>query len=217
VKVGEIFAILGVAGNGQRELVEALTGLRPIESGRVLLEDDDMGAGLERVAYIPEDRNRRGCVLDMPLVENFALTRRRQFTRGPFMRWKAIAGEVRRSVADFNIAAASINMKARQLSGGNLQKLILARAFSQKPVLLIAEQPTRGLDIGATEEIWKAILRQREKGGILLISGDLKEVLSLADNILVIFRGQIMDIISCEDEEKIADVGLLMAGVRRKQ
>jgi simple sugar transport system ATP-binding protein len=217
VKVGEIFAILGVAGNGQRELVEALTGLRPIESGRVLLEDDDMGAGLERVAYIPEDRNRRGCVLDMPLVENFALTRRRQFTRGPFMRWKAIAGEVRRSVADFNIAAASINMKARQLSGGNLQKLILARAFSQKPVLLIAEQPTRGLDIGATEEIWKAILRQREKGGILLISGDLKEVLSLADNILVIFRGQVMDIISCEDEEKIADVGLLMAGVRRKR
>ena len=217
VKLGEIFAILGVAGNGQRELVEALTGLRPIESGRVLLEDDDMGVGLERVAYIPEDRNRRGCVLDMPLVENFALTRRQQFTRGPLMRWKDIATDVRQSVADFNIAAASIDMKARQLSGGNLQKLILARAFSQNPFLLIAEQPTRGLDIGATEEIWKAILRQREKGGILLISGDLKEVLSLADNILVIFRGQVMDIISCEDEEKIADVGLLMAGVRRKR
>jgi simple sugar transport system ATP-binding protein len=153
----------------------------------------------------------------MPLVENFALTRRQQFTQGPLMRWKDIAKDVRQSVADFNIAAASIDMKARQLSGGNLQKLILARAFSQNPFLLIAEQPTRGLDIGATEEIWKAILRQREKGGVLLISGDLKEVLSLADNILVIFRGQVMDIISCEDEEKIADVGLLMAGVRRKR
>jgi len=216
VKVGEIFAILGVAGNGQRELVEALTGLRAIESGRVLMEDDDIHAGLERVAYIPEDRNRRGCVPDMPLVENFALTRRSQFTRGPFIRWKAIAKEVRRSIADFNITASSIGMKARQLSGGNLQKLILAREFSQKPFLLIAEQPSRGLDIGATEEIWKAILRQRKKGGILLVSGDLKEVLSLADNILVMFRGQVMDIISCKDEEKIADVGLLMAGVGSK-
>lgn len=217
VNVGEIFAILGVAGNGQRELVEALTGLRPVENGRVLLEDDDIASGRERVAYIPEDRNKRGCILDLPLAENFALTQRRQFTLGPLMRWKAIAKEVRQSIADFNIAAASTSMKARQLSGGNLQKLILARAFYQDPFLLIAEQPTRGLDIGATEEIWKAILHQRQKGGILLVSGDLKEVLSLADNILVIFRGQVMDIISCEDEENIADVGLLMAGVRRRR
>jgi simple sugar transport system ATP-binding protein len=215
VKVGEIFAILGVAGNGQRELVEALTGLRSIESGRVMMEDDNIVTGLERVAYIPEDRNRRGCVPDMPLIENFALTRRNQFTLGPLMRWKTIAKEVLQCVEDFNIAVPNIGMKARQLSGGNLQKLILAREFSQKPFLLIAEQPTRGLDIGATEEIWKALLRQREKGGILLISGDLKEVLSLADNILVIFRGQAMDIISCQNEESIADVGLLMAGVGR--
>ena len=217
VKVGEIFAILGVAGNGQKELVEALTGLRSFESGRVLMEENNLATGLERVAYIPEDRNRRGCIPDMPLAENFALTRRKQFTLGPLMRWKSISKELLQCVENFNIAVPNIGMKARQLSGGNLQKLILAREFSQKPFLLIAEQPTRGLDIGATEEIWKSILRQREKGGILLISGDLKEVLSLADNILVIFRGQAMDIISCEDEETIADVGLLMAGVRRKR
>jgi len=105
-------------------------------------------------------------------------------------------------------------MRAGQLSGGNLQKLILAREFSREPLLLIAEQPTRGLDIGATEEVWRALLQQRNKGGILLVSGDLKEVLSLADRILVIFRGQIMDIISCEDEAGLERIGPLMAGLR---
>ena len=217
INVGEIFAILGVAGNGQRELVEALMGLRAIDSGKVLLENSNMTACLERVGYVPEDRNERGSVPDMSLLENYALTGRNRFTTGPLMRWKTVAEKAWQSITDFNIAAAGIDMKARQLSGGNLQKLILAREFSRKPFLLITEQPTRGLDIGATEEIWKAILQQREKGGVLIISGDMKEVLSLADTILIIFRGQIMDIISCEDEESISDIGPLMAGVRRKQ
>jgi simple sugar transport system ATP-binding protein len=217
INVGEIFAILGVAGNGQRELVEALVGLRPIDNGKILLDGADISAGFERVGYIPEDRNERGSVPDMRVHENFALTGRNRFTLGPLIRWKTVADEARQSVEDFNIAAPSIDMKARQLSGGNLQKLILAREFSQQPFLLIAEQPTRGLDIGATEEIWKAILKHREKGGILIVSGDLKEVLSLADTIMVIFRGQVMDIISCKDDDGIADIGPLMAGVRRKQ
>ena len=217
INVGEIFAILGVAGNGQRELVEALVGLRPIDNGKVLLDGADISAGFERLGYIPEDRNERGSVPDMRVHENFALTGRDRFTIGPLMRWKTVADEARQNVEDFNIAAPSIDMKARQLSGGNLQKLILAREFSQQPFLLIAEQPTRGLDIGATEEIWKVILKHREKGGILIVSGDLKEVLSLADTIMVIFRGQVMDIISCKDDEGIADIGPLMAGVRRKQ
>ncbi len=108
-------------------------------------------------------------------------------------------------------------MKARQLSGGNLQKLILAREFFQSPYLLIAEQPTRGLDIGATEEIWQALLQQREHGGVLLVSGDLKEALSLADSILVIFRGQVMDIISCDDQKGLERIGPLMAGVRKEK
>ena len=112
---------------------------------------------------------------------------------------------------DYRFAVA----KAGQLSGGNLQKLILAREFSQKPFLLIAEQPTRGLDIGATEEIWQSLLRQREQGAILLVSGDMREVLSLADRILVIFRGQVMDIILCDDEQGLERIGLLMAGVRK--
>jgi simple sugar transport system ATP-binding protein len=217
VNAGEVFAILGVAGNGQRELVEALVGLREIDNGKVLLEGGDMSAGLERVGYIPEDRNERGSVPDMQVLENFALTGRDRFTIGPLMRWKTAAEETRRRIVDFNIAAPNIEMKARQLSGGNLQKLILAREFSRKPFLFIAEQPTRGLDIGATEEIWQAILKQRETGGVLIVSGDLKETLSLADTIMVIFRGQVMDIIACEDDDAIADIGPLMAGVKKKQ
>ncbi len=215
VKVGEIFAILGVAGNGQRELVEALVALRPRECGRILMEGDEIAANLERVAYVPEDRTGRGSVPDLPLLENLALTHRHHFSKGPLLSWKAVEEEADRLISEFNIAAPTLTMKARQLSGGNLQKLILAREFFQRPFLLIAEQPTRGLDIGATEEIWRTLLRRREKGGILLVSGDLKEVLSLADNVLVIFRGEVMDIISCEDEKSLERIGPLMAGVKR--
>ena len=214
LKAGEIFAILGVAGNGQRELVEAIVGLRPKEGGQIFLEGMDIATGIEKVAYIPEDRTGRGTVPDMPLLENFALTGRKQFSKGPFLKWKAIENKAMSLISEYNIIAPTLTMKARQLSGGNLQKLILARAFSQKPLLLIAEQPTRGLDIGATEEIWQSLLLQREEGGILLVSGDLKEVLSIADNILVIFRGQAMSIISCEDEKGLERIGPLMAGVK---
>jgi simple sugar transport system ATP-binding protein len=106
-----------------------------------------------------------------------------------------------------------MEIPARQLSGGNLQRLILARELSKNPKLLIAEQPTHGLDIGATEEIRNEILRQRKTAGILLVSGDLREVLSLSDRIGVIFRGRLMDVFSVEDEERIAEIGPMMAGV----
>jgi simple sugar transport system ATP-binding protein len=197
--------------------VEALVGLRPRESGRIRLENDDITSKLDRVAYIPEDRIGLGSVADMSLLENFALTARDDFTRGPLLSWKTVEAQTRQSISRFNIAASSMSMKARQLSGGNLQKMILAREFSRKPFLLIAEQPTRGLDIGATEEIWQTLLHQREQGAIILVSGDLKEVLSLADNILVMFRGQVMNIISCDDEEGLDEIGPLMAGVKKIQ
>jgi len=214
VKAGEIFAVLGVAGNGQRELVEALVGLRKMEQGRVLLNGADIREHLEAVAYIPEDRTERGSASDMALSENLALTRRRAFSTGPLMNWKAVEKEAQALIEAYRIAAPTPKMRAGQLSGGNLQKLILAREFSREPLLLIAEQPTRGLDIGATEEVWRALLRRRDKGGILLVSGDLKEVLSLADRILVLFRGRIMDIVSCEDEAGLERIGPLMAGLR---
>lgn len=214
VKVGEIFAVLGVAGNGQRELVEALVGLRSKDSGKVFLDGEDMMDRLDAVAYIPEDRTGRGSVPSMIITENLALTHRSHFSRGLVMKWKDTENQAKALIAAYHIAAPSVKMTARQLSGGNLQKLLIAREFSHRPLLLIAEQPTRGLDIGATEEVWRALLRQREKGGILLVSGDLKEVLSLADRIMVIFRGQSMDIISCEDAEGLERIGPLMAGLR---
>jgi ABC-type uncharacterized transport system ATPase subunit len=214
VKVGEIFAVLGVAGNGQRELVEALVGLRSKDSGKVFLDGEDMMDRLDAVAYIPEDRTGRGSVPSMTITENLALTHRSHFSRGLVMKWKDTENQAKALIAAYHIAAPSVKMTARQLSGGNLQKLLIAREFSHRPLLLIAEQPTRGLDIGATEEVWRALLRQREKGGILLVSGDLKEVLSLADRIMVIFRGQSMDIISCEDAEGLERIGPLMAGLR---
>jgi ABC-type uncharacterized transport system ATPase subunit len=214
VKVGEIFAVLGVAGNGQRELVEALVGLRAKDSGQILLSGVDMMDRLHAVAYIPEDRTGRGSVPSMILTENLALTHRSDFSRGVVMKWKDVEAEARELIATYHIATPSVRITARQLSGGNLQKLIIARELSHRPLLLIAEQPTRGLDIGATEDVWRALLRQREKGGVLLVSGDLKEVLSLADRILVIFRGQSMDVISCEDEEGLERIGPLMAGLQ---
>jgi simple sugar transport system ATP-binding protein len=217
LKIGEIFSILGVAGNGQRELVEALVGLRPKEGGQILLEGVNIATNLERIAFIPEDRIGRGSIPDMPLSENFALTVRDKFSKGPFLRWKALEQRANRLISEYNIAATSLSLKARQLSGGNLQKLILARELSQRPLLLVAEQPTRGLDIGATEEVWRTLLRLREECCILLVSGDIKEVLSLADNILVIFRGQVMDIISCENENGLEQIGPLMAGVKKGQ
>ena len=214
VKAGEIFAVLGVAGNGQRELVEALVGLRPMEKGSVLLDGVDIQERLQNVSYIPEDRTGRGSVPDMSLAENVALTRRGEFSSGPIMNWKAVADEAQKLIGTYRIAAPSATMRAGQLSGGNLQKLILAREFSREPLLLIAEQPTHGLDIGATEDVWRALLQQRNTGGILLVSGDLKEVLSISDRILVLFRGRIMDIISCEDEAGLERIGPLMAGLR---
>ena len=214
VKAGEIFAVLGVAGNGQRELVEALVGLRPREKGTILLDGVDIQERLQNVSYIPEDRTGRGSAPDMSLGENLALTRRREFSSGPIMNWKAVEDETQELIEAYHIAAPATKMRAGQLSGGNLQKLILAREFSREPLLLIAEQPTRGLDIGATEEVWRALLQQRNKGGILLVSGDLKEVLSISDRILILFRGQVMDVISCEDEEGLERIGPLMAGLR---
>ena len=215
IRKGEIFAVLGVAGNGQRELVEALVGLRPVESGRILFNGKPISESYEKIAYVPEDRTGRGSIANMSLVENFILTRINRFKKGPLLQWRKARDTVRKLAADYKIAASDLGMKARQLSGGNLQKLILAREFSRKPSFLIAEQPTRGLDIGATEEIWQSLLKQRTDGGVMLVSGDIREVLSLSDTILVLFRGHIMDIISSDDEKGHEQIGPLMAGVKR--
>ena len=221
VRRGEIFAIVGVAGNGQSELVAAIMGLRPMSRGELLVLGRPLRKGAspprESVGYVPEDRIGMGSLPNLDLVDNLILTSYPQFCKRGFFRKDAARKGVEGLLPKFHIIAPHIHAMARQLSGGNLQKLILARELSKGPKLLIAEQPTHGLDIGATEEVWFELLKQRETAGILLVSGDLKEVLSLSDRIGVIFRGRLMDIFSTEDEDWIEEIGPLMAGVRQER
>jgi simple sugar transport system ATP-binding protein len=221
VRRGEIFAIVGVAGNGQSELVAAIMGLRPMSSGELLVLGKPLRRGIsppmESVGYVPEDRIGMGSLPNLDLVDNLILTSYPQFCKRGFFGKDAATKRVEGLLPKFHIAAPDIRVLARQLSGGNLQKLILARELSKGPKFLIAEQPTHGLDIGATEEVWSELLKQRERAGILLVSGDLKEVLSLSDRIGVIFRGRLMDVFSTEDEDGIEEIGPLMAGVRQEK
>jgi len=218
VRKGEIFAVVGVAGNGQSELVSAIMGLGPLSGGELLVLGKPRHEGSrffrDNVGYIPEDRTGTGSVPNLDLVDNVVLTSYPRFCKGGLFQRDAAAADGENLISKFRIAAPGVHALARQLSGGNLQKLILARELSKNPRLLIAEQPTHGLDIGATEEVWEEILRQRETAGILLVSGDLKEVLSLSDRIGVIFRGQLMDVFSTEDEDFIGEIGPMMAGVK---
>lgn len=169
------------------------------------------------MAYVPEDRHHTGCVSSMSIADNFALTRLPYYSTGlgglKLDKEKMVVdGE--QAVEDFNIKAVSSADIAGSLSGGNLQKVILARELAKKPKLFIAEQPTQGLDISATEDIWQALLACRKEAGVLLVTGDLKEVLSLSDRIAVIFNGRILEIIDAKDVDAIGRVGLLMAGVQ---
>jgi len=221
VRRGEIFSIVGVAGNGQAELVEAVMGLRPLSEGHILV----LGTSLDRkdsvskreIGYIPEDRLGLGSVPNLNLVDNLILTSYASFYQKGIFQRETAQEKAEHLLSQYHVVTPSVETKARHLSGGNLQKLILARELSKKPRLLIAEQPTHGLDIGATEEVWTELLRQRETAGILLVSGDLREVLSLSDRIAVIFRGRLMDILSIEEEDWIGEIGPMMAGVRQER
>jgi ABC-type uncharacterized transport system ATPase subunit len=201
VRAGEILGVAGVEGNGQRELAEALVGLRRPESGSVFLDSREIGGDsvadirAEGVAYIPEDRHERGLVLDMPLWENVVLgrQRRRTFVAGLGL---LLIGKIKklatRLIKAFDVRARSINVEAATLSGGNQQKLILARELEETPRLLIAHQPTRGLDVGATEFVWKKLLEQKAAGSaVLLISAELEEIYALSDRIVTLFDGRI--------------------------
>jgi general nucleoside transport system ATP-binding protein len=201
VRSGEILGVAGVEGNGQPELAEALVGLRRPDGGRVLLNGED-ATGLPvhemrrgGVAYIPEDRHDRGLVLDMTIWENTVLGRQgqRRFlgSLGVLLigRIKEMAA---RLIKAFDVRARSIAVEAATLSGGNQQKLILARELNEEPKLLIAHQPTRGLDVGAIEFVWKQILEQKAAGrGVLLISAELDEIYALSDRIVTIYEGRI--------------------------
>lgn len=222
IRKGEIFSIIGVAGNGQGALVSALTGLSRGSSGTIVFDGKSYTAaewartGKQELAYVPEDRYHTGCVGTMSIADNFGLTRLSSYSSGfagMALDREKMKMDGTRAIEDFTIKAESCEDTAASLSGGNLQKVILARELARKPKLFIAEQPTQGLDISATEDIWQALLKCREDAAVLLVTGDLKEVLSLSDRIGVIFNGRILEIIDAQNPDEVGRVGLLMAGV----
>ena len=216
---GEILGVAGVAGNGQRELAEAVTGLRKIQSGTVELDSRDVSGASQRrmidlgISWVPQDRQHTGTAPNLSIQENFDLKRYRTARKGPFLNRAAQSERAENLLTKYNVVAANRHQPVRLLSGGNLQKVILARELSTELRVLVAESPTRGLDVGAIQTVHELLMEQRSRGlAILLLSEDLQEVLSLSDRVAVIHNGRIMGILTREQAD--ADtVGLLMAGV----
>jgi simple sugar transport system ATP-binding protein len=219
---GEILGLAGVSGNGQRELAEVITGLRPLTDGQIFLDGNDVtgqspGALTERMlAYIPEERMKDGMIQEFTVAENTILRdhHKEPFSRSGFLVLRIIAEYADRLIQRFNVKTPSRETPAKSLSGGNIQKVVLARELSRKPRVLVAAQPTRGVDIGATEYVHARLLEQREQGtAIMLISEDLDEILALSDRIAVISEGRIIGITTREDATP-EQLGLMMAGVQ---
>jgi len=221
IRGGEILGLAGVSGNGQRELAECLAGVRKTSHGSIALDGTNItGMPLKQrvdsgLAYIPEERMRDGAIREFSVQENIFLHDHAspKFTHGiflDFIRMKTFANEL---VAKFNVKTPGLDTPIKNLSGGNIQKLIMARELSRQPKVLIASQPTRGVDIGATEYIHQRLLQQRDEGtAILLISEDLDEIRVLSDRIAVSYEGRIMGIVE-RDQATIEQIGLMMAGI----
>ena len=221
VKKGEVLGVAGVQGNGQTELVYALTGLLPIDAGQIQLLGEAIHHTsprhiLERgVAHIPEDRQRHGLLLSFPIHDNMMLCTYYQppFAKGVSLQQKVIFDNAEALVKQYDVRTPNIYVNASTLSGGNQQKVIVAREFSRPIHLLIASQPTRGLDVGSIEYIHTQIIKKRDEGvGVLLVSSELDEILALSDRIAVMYKGRIMDIVDANKVNK-EYLGLLMAGI----
>ena len=224
VRAGEIVGIAGIAGNGQAELVEVITGLRPADSGRILLGERDitglsprqrMYAGL---GHIPQDRQRRGLIMNFSLVENFLLGFEDSppFIRGPFLNYPVAERFADESMTMFDVRASSPYALARTLSGGNQQKAIVAREVARDPQVLIAGQPTRGLDVAAIEFVHSKLIELRNQDkAILLIAMELTEIMDLSDRILVMYEGQIVGSFLAGEADP-ETLGLLMAGSKER-
>ena len=220
VRAGEIVGIAGVQGNGQRELVEALTGLRPVKEGTVMIAGQDSTHFSPRqitelgVAHIPEDREKHGLVMAYTIADNMVLNNYYQppYASGPIMHQDAIDAHGTELVEAFDVRTPGIHSTAHTLSGGNKQKVIVAREFSRPIKLLIAAQPTRGIDVGSIEFIHNQIVAQRDRGiAVLVVSAELDEVLGLADRVAVMFDGRIIKTLPIAEATR-ERVGLLMAG-----
>ncbi len=220
VCAGEVVGLAGVSGNGQPELAQAIAGLRPSTSGKIMVDDEDitscspMQVINKGVAYIPEKRNEDGLITEFNVSENLILRDldRKIYSKNTILDMNNIARISKEMVKTFDVKTPSIDTPIKSLSGGNAQKVILAREISRQPRVLIAAQPTRGVDIGATEYIHERIIEQREAGtATLLISEDLDEIFALSDRIAVIFHGEIMGVVDRKDAS-LQSIGLMMAG-----
>lgn len=217
---GEVLGLAGVSGNGQPELAQVIAGLRPSTSGRIMIDDEELTGStpmqvIEKgVAYIPEKRNVEGLIKEFSVSENLIMRDLDQeiYSKNTFLNMNNIGKRSSELVKLFNVKTPSIDTPIKSLSGGNAQKVILAREISRQPRVLIAAQPTRGVDIGATEYIHERIIEQRETGtATLLISEDLDEIFALSDRIAVIFHGEIMGVVDRNDAT-LQSIGLMMAG-----
>jgi simple sugar transport system ATP-binding protein len=223
VRSGEIVGIAGIDGNGQTELIDAMTGLRKLDAGRVVVAGEDVtrGTALDRfdagLGHIPEDRQRRGLVLEFSIAENIAL---HDFRRAPSSRlgWlfpRRLVAAARRLIKEFDVRGGGPQTLAGALSGGNQQKVVLAREIDRDPRVLIAAQPTRGLDVGAIEFVHRRLLEERSEGrGVLLVSLELEEILSLSDRILVVYEGEIVGEYPPTASEE--ELGIAMTGGGRR-
>jgi simple sugar transport system ATP-binding protein len=221
VRAGEILGIAGVSGNGQRELAETIAGLRQPTQGQVTIDGKDVTGWrpekliAQGLAYISEERFLDGVVKDLTVEENLMLEEHGHppFSRGIMLDFPKIARHTNQLIKDFEIKTPSTQTPLRNLSGGNIQKLILARELSRKPGVLIASQPTRGVDIGSTEYIHQRLISQRAEGtATVLISEDLDEVRNLSDRIAVMYEGRVIGVVKRE-EATVEKLGLMMAGV----
>ncbi|MBE8985766.1 ABC transporter ATP-binding protein [Nostoc sp. LEGE 12450] len=209
LRAGEILGIAGVDGNGQRELADAIAFVRTIKQGKIEFTPKD-----SLVGYIPEDRQTMGLVLQFSIAQNLILKAFKYlpFCRRFLLQQEAIANRAQAAMQEFDIRANGIDIKVSQLSGGNQQKVVLARELAHSPALIIAMQPTRGLDVGATVAVQSRILTERDRGAaILYISTELEEVMAMSDRIAVIYRGEFVAILDAATA-KVEEIGLLMAG-----
>lgn len=225
VRAGEILGIAGVDGNGQTELIEGITGLRKIKSGSIKIKGKEVGNLPIRkitesgVGHIPQDRHKHGLVLDFSVGENMVLQTYYQepYSKSGILSYKKIYEKATKLIKEYDVRTPSEYTPSRALSGGNQQKAIIAREIDRSPELLIAAQPTRGLDVGAIEFIHSKLVEERDKGkAVLLISFELDEVMNLSDRIAVIFEGKIVDIVDPKETNE-QELGLLMAGGNRER
>lgn len=224
VNTGEILGVAGIDGNGQSQLIEAITGLRKVEAGSIELSGKDITNRMPKkilesgIAHIPQDRQRRGLIMEFNVAENMVL---QKYDKQPFsvkgrLNYQEIKEYAKKLIKRFDVRPTDENTKAKSLSGGNQQKVIIAREVSNDPNLLIAAQPTRGLDVGAIEFVHKALIEQRDKNkAVLLVSLELDEVMNISDRIAVIYEGQIVGIIDAKDADENT-LGIMMAGGESK-